>query len=93
MHRTIVLTGIAAFLAATSLALAVPARAQIGTIFSDPVPRPPGNIPRRGEPMPAPEEEEDIPELPQGRRHVRRQGRAQPCRARCSPSRWRPLQA
>jgi hypothetical protein len=68
MHRTIVLTGIAAFMAATSLTLAVPARAQIGTIFSDPVPRPPGNIPRRGDPMPAPEEEEDIPELPQGGR-------------------------
>src|SRR3954469_18777058 len=67
MHRTIVLTGIAAFLAATSLALAVPARAQIGTIFSDPVPRPPGNIPRRGEPVPPPDEEEEIPELPQGR--------------------------
>ncbi|MGJ5179627.1 DUF2155 domain-containing protein [Bradyrhizobium oligotrophicum] len=67
MHRTIVLTGIAALLAATSIALAVPARAQIGTIFSDPVPRPPGNIPRRGEPIPPPDEEEDIPELPQGR--------------------------
>ncbi|XUM21321.1 DUF2155 domain-containing protein [Bradyrhizobium oligotrophicum S58] len=67
MHRTIVLTGIAALLAATSLTLSVPARAQIGTIFSDPVPRPPGNIPRRGEPVPPPEEEEDIPELPQGR--------------------------
>src|SRR3954452_24661286 len=67
MHRTIVLTGIAAFLAATSLALAVPARAQIGTIFSDPVPRPPGNIPRRGEPVPPPDEEQEIPELPQGR--------------------------
>ncbi|MDU6141460.1 MAG: DUF2155 domain-containing protein, partial [Bradyrhizobium sp.] len=51
-------------LAATSLALAVPARAQIGTIFSDPVPRPPGNIPRRGEPIPPPEEEEEVPELP-----------------------------
>ncbi|MGJ4953186.1 DUF2155 domain-containing protein [Bradyrhizobium sp. HKCCYLS20291] len=68
MHRTIVLTGIAALLAATSLALSVPARAQIGTIFSDPVPRPPGNIPRRGEPMPPqPDEEEEVPELPQGR--------------------------
>jgi hypothetical protein len=67
MHRNIVLTGLAAFLAATSLALAVPARAQIGTIFSDPVPRPPGNIPRRGEPMPPPDEEEEVPELPQGR--------------------------
>ncbi|CCE04352.1 conserved hypothetical protein [Bradyrhizobium sp. STM 3843] len=54
-------------LAATSLALPVPVRAQIGTIFSDPVPRPPGNIPRRGEPMPPPDEEEEVPELPQGR--------------------------
>jgi hypothetical protein len=67
MHRTITLTGLAAFLAATSLALSVPARAQIGTIFSDPVPRPPGNIPRRGEPMPPSDEEEEVPELPQGR--------------------------
>jgi hypothetical protein len=67
MHRNIVLTGLAVILAATSFALAVPARAQIGTIFSDPVPRPPGNIPRRGEPMPPPDEEEEVPELPQGR--------------------------
>jgi len=67
MHRTITVTGLAAFLAATSLALSMPARAQIGTIFSDPVPRPPGNIPRRGEPMPPPDEEEEVPELPQGR--------------------------
>jgi hypothetical protein len=68
MHRTITLTGLAAMLAATFLALPMPAaRAQIGTIFSDPVPRPPGNIPRRGEPMPPPDEEEDVPELPQGR--------------------------
>src|SRR4051812_38683456 len=67
MHRTITVTGLAAFLAATSLALSMPARAQNGTIFSDPVPRPPGNIPRRGEPMPPPDEEEEVPELPQGR--------------------------
>jgi hypothetical protein len=68
MYRTIALTtGLAAMLAASSLALVLPARAQIGTIFSDPVPRPPGNIPRRGEPMPPPDEEEEIPELPQGR--------------------------
>jgi hypothetical protein len=69
MYRNIALTALAAFVAATSVALvAAPARAQIGTIFSDPVPRPPGNIPRRGEPLPPPpEEEEDIPELPQGR--------------------------
>jgi hypothetical protein len=67
MHRHILVTGLAVFLAATSLALPMPARAQIGTIFSDPVPRPPGNIPRRGEPQPPSDEEEDIPELPQGR--------------------------
>ncbi len=67
MHRFITVTGLAALLAATSLALPLPARAQIGTIFSDPVPRPPGNIPRRGEPMPPPDEEEEVPELPQGR--------------------------
>jgi hypothetical protein len=46
----------------------MPARAQIGTIFSDPVPRPPANVPRRGEPMPPPDdEEEEVPELPRGR--------------------------
>src|ERR1700761_7945779 len=67
MHRTITLTGLAAFLAATSLALSMPARAQIGTIFSDPVPRPPGSIPRRGEQLPPSDEEEEVPELPQGR--------------------------
>src|SRR3569833_468263 len=67
MHRTITVTGLAVFLAATSLALSMPARAQIGTIFSDHVPRPPGKIPRRGEPMPPPDEEEEVPELPQGR--------------------------
>src|SRR5690349_21740587 len=80
MHRTIALTGLAAFLAATSLALSMPARAQIGTIFSDPVPRPPGSIPRRGEPMPPPDaEEEDVPELPpQGRVLPARPTRAMP---------------
>jgi hypothetical protein len=67
MHRYLTVTGLAAILAVFSLALVPPARAQIGTIFSDPVPRPPGNIPRRGEPIPPPDEEEEIPELPQGR--------------------------
>ncbi len=66
MLRTIALTGFAAFMAATSIALAPPARAQIGNIFSDPGPRPPGNIPR-GNNQPAPDDEEDVPELPQGR--------------------------
>src|SRR6202167_3158692 len=64
MFRTIVLTGFAVFLAATTVALAPPARAQIGNIFSDPSPRPPGSIPRGNGPS---DEEEDVPELPQGR--------------------------
>ena len=46
MLRTIALTGFAALLAASTISLAPPARAQIGNIFSDPKPRPPGNIPR-----------------------------------------------
>jgi hypothetical protein len=64
MFRTIALTGFAALVAATTLSLAPPARAQIGNIFSDPVPRPPGNVPR-GTPMP--DDEEEVPELPRGR--------------------------
>jgi hypothetical protein len=66
MFRTIALTGFAALLAAAMIALAPPARAQIGTIFSDPAPRPPGNIPR-GNQSPPPDDEEDVPELPRGR--------------------------
>ena len=66
MLRTIALTGFAALLAATSIALAPPARAQIGNIFSDPAPRPPGNVPR-GNQQAAPDDEEEVPELPQGR--------------------------
>src|ERR1700722_1875248 len=64
MFRTIVLTGFAVFLAATTVALAPPARAQIGNIFSDPSPRPPGSIPRGNAPS---DEEEEVPDLPQGR--------------------------
>ncbi|MBI5265134.1 MAG: DUF2155 domain-containing protein [Bradyrhizobium sp.] len=69
MFRTLALTGLAALLAATALPLAQPARAQIGTIFSDTPPRPPGNIPRGGQPQQQlPEDEEEVPELPpQGR--------------------------
>ncbi|WP_213774485.1 DUF2155 domain-containing protein [Bradyrhizobium sp. dw_78] len=66
MFRTIALTGLAALLAAATITLAPPARAQIGNIFSDPAPRPPGGIPR-GNQAPPPDEEEDVPELPQGR--------------------------
>ncbi len=67
MLRTIALTGFAAVLAATTMSLAPPARAQIGNIFSDPVPpRPPGNVPR-GNPQPPPDDDEEVPELPRGR--------------------------
>src|SRR3979490_154565 len=66
MFRTIFLTGFAAFVAATAISLAPPARAQIGNIFSDPAPRPPGNIPR-GNQQQMPDDEEEVPELPQGR--------------------------
>jgi hypothetical protein len=66
MFRTIALTSIAAFVAATTISLAPPAQAQIGNIFSEPTPRPPGNIPRGGN-QPQPDDEEEVPELPQGR--------------------------
>ncbi len=66
MFRTIALTGFAALIAASTISLAPPARAQIGNIFSDPAPRPPGNIPRGGNQQ-VPDDEEEVPELPQGR--------------------------
>jgi hypothetical protein len=62
MLRTIALTGFAALFAATAISFA-PARAQIGTIFSDPAPRPPGSIPRGGQ-QAQPDDEEEVPELP-----------------------------
>jgi len=68
MLRKIFLTGFAALLAAATVSLpAPPALAQIGNIFSDPSPRPPGGIPRGNQQMPPPDDEEDVPELPQGR--------------------------
>jgi hypothetical protein len=69
MFKTFTLTGLAALLAATVLTVATPAQAQIGTIFSDPPLRPPGNIPR-GQPQPQipDEDDEEVPALPpQGR--------------------------
>jgi hypothetical protein len=67
MFRTIALTGFAALVVASTIVLAPPARAQIGNIFSDPAaPRPPGNIPR-GNQQPSPDDEEEVPALPQGR--------------------------
>ena len=65
MFRTIALTGFAALIAATTISLAPPARAQIGNIFSDPAPRPPGAIPRGNQPQF--EDDEEVPELPRGR--------------------------
>jgi len=64
MLRTIALTGLATLLAATAISVATRAHAQIGSIFSDPLPRPPGNIPRGYQ---IPDDEEEVPELPQGR--------------------------
>jgi hypothetical protein len=68
MFRTIALTGFAALIAATTISLAPPARAQIGNIFSDPAPRPPGAIPRGNQQQQqAPDDDEEVPELPRGR--------------------------
>jgi hypothetical protein len=83
MVRTLTLTGLAALLAATALTVATPAQAQIGTIFSDPPPlRPPGSIPRGGQPQPqpTPDDDEEVPELPP-------QGRVLPSRPMPPPSR------
>ena len=66
MLRTIVLTGFAALIAAATMPLAPPARAQIGNIFSD-SPRPPGNVPRGNQQQAVPDDEEEVPELPRGR--------------------------
>ena len=72
MFRTIALTGIAALVAAMTISFAPPAHAQIGNIFSDPPPRPPGAIPRGGsrggESQPQlDDDDEQVPELPRGR--------------------------
>src|SRR5712671_3909669 len=66
MLRTIALTGFAALVAAATITAAPPAQAQIGNIFSDPPLRPPGAIPR-GQPPQAPDDDEEVPELPRGR--------------------------
>jgi len=62
MFRTLTLAGLAAPVVATAILVAAPARAQIGNIYSDPAPRPPGSIPRAVQP--APDDEEEVPELP-----------------------------
>src|SRR5437879_6473778 len=68
MFRTIALTGFAALIAASTIAAAPEAQAQIGNIFSDPPPRPPGSVPRGQQPQQLPpDDEEQVPELPRGR--------------------------
>src|SRR5437868_3139092 len=68
MFRTIALTGFAALIAASTIAAAPEARAQIGNIFSDPPPRPPGSVPRgQQQQQQVPDDEEQVPELPRGR--------------------------
>jgi hypothetical protein len=67
MLRTIALTGFAALIAAMTLAAPPQAQAQLGNIFSDPAPRPPGNVPRGQVQQQQQDDEEEVPELPQGR--------------------------
>jgi hypothetical protein len=68
MFRTIALTGFAALVAAMTISLAPPARAQIGNIFSDPPLRPPGAIQRGNQQQQQqPDDDEEVPELPRGR--------------------------
>jgi len=67
MLRPIAFTGFAALIAAMALAAVPPARAQLGTIFSDPAPRPPGNVGRGQQVQQQPDDDEEVPELPQGR--------------------------
>src|SRR6188472_1715396 len=67
MLRTFALTGFAALVAASTIAVAPPARAQIGNIFSDQPLRPPGSIPRgQQQQQPPADDDEQVPELPPG---------------------------
>jgi hypothetical protein len=68
MSRSLSLVGLAALIVAPLIAFAPPVQAQIGNIFSDPPPRPPGSVPRGQPAPPADDEEEEVPDLPpQGR--------------------------
>src|SRR2546430_2395224 len=67
MLRTFALTGFAALVAASTIAVAPPARAQIGNIFSDQPLRPPGAIPRGQQQQAPADDDEQVPELPRGR--------------------------
>jgi hypothetical protein len=66
MIRTVTLVAFATLVVAPVMSLAPPAQAQIGTIFSNAPPRPPGGVP--GGPGVQDPDEEDVPDLPtQGR--------------------------
>ena len=68
MFRTFAPSICAALIAASTIAAAPPARAQIGNIFSDPPLRPPGAIPRgQQQQQQVPDDDEQVPELPRGR--------------------------
>jgi hypothetical protein len=54
-------------LVASSLSFAPPAQAQLGNLFGDPPPRPPGSVPRGNQAPPPSDDDEEVPELPQGR--------------------------
>jgi len=63
MLRTVTLVALATLVVAPMMSLAPTARAQIGNIFSNAPPRPPGNVPG-----PQDQDEEEVPDLPaQGR--------------------------
>lgn len=63
MLRTITLVALATLAVAPVMSLAPPAQAQLGNIFSNAPPRPPGNVPG-----PQDQDEEEVPDLPaQGR--------------------------
>jgi hypothetical protein len=64
MFRTVATFSFAAVIVASLTSLAAPVHAQIGNIFSD-RPRPPANVTPRGEPVQEPDEEEEVPDLPQ----------------------------
>lgn len=66
MFRTLTIAGFAALIAAASLSTA-PVHAQFGPLFGEPPPRPPGSVPRGQQLPPSMEDDEEVPELPQGR--------------------------
>jgi hypothetical protein len=65
MFRTTSIVSLAALAAALWVAPTPPAFAQLGNIFSDPAPRPPGSVPQGG--YPSDDDEEEVPDLPRGR--------------------------